>query len=75
MRIETGTNQAIRHVHIGLTRDEALTLWGNLDNWARGESYQGDWRLDIDDGEREMSIEVTNDPRDPRFASRFAGAF
>jgi hypothetical protein len=74
MRIEAVPDQAIRHAIVGLTRDEALTLLANLASWERNAPLEGEWRLDLNDGEHQMTLTVTNHPNDPRFASRFAGA-
>jgi hypothetical protein len=68
MRIESAPNVALQHASVGLTHDEAKTLLANLASWERQTQLEGEWQLHLSDGERELTLRITNDPRDQRFA-------
>ena len=71
VRLETTPGEDLRHVTVGLTHDEARTLLANLSHWHEGATLDGAWALVLRDGERELSLTISNHPSDPRFAGRF----
>ena len=73
MRLEAPPGQEIGRASIGLTRDEALSLPGNLSNWQASAPLEGDWALALSDGEHEVTLRVTNHPSDQQFAGRSVG--
>lgn len=71
MWIESFPGRTLREAWLYLTPDEALGLRGALNAWAAEAQSAPEWRTEITDDDRRLTLEVNPDVGTPAFLRRF----
>ncbi len=71
MWIESFPGRTLREAWLYLTPDEARKLRGALDAWAADDPVGSEWRMQITDSDRQLTVLVSPDVGTEAFPRRF----